>query len=123
MTSDVLSGDFIKALGPAAEGFLYTQTVSPESDALNDLKKRYAKRFNTPLETTQLVAWGFDGIGVIAEAIRRSSTSGRTLRDELADTRDYRGVSDVITISTGGSVTNYPSIYQVREAKLEPISK
>jgi branched-chain amino acid transport system substrate-binding protein len=123
MTSDILSSDFIRALGPAAEGFLYTQTVAPESEALSELKNRYERHFKKPVEAPQLVAWGYDGIGVLVAAIQRSRTSGRPLRDELAGTKGITGASGVITFSEGGSVTNYPSFYEVRSGILHPFTK
>lgn len=118
MTSDVLSTDFIKALGPAAERFLYTQTVAPDSPALQRLKDSYARKFGKPIEASQLVAWGYDGIRTLAAAIQRARSSGHAIRDELAATNNVQGASGTITFTAGGSVTNYPSVYEVRNGTL-----
>lgn len=118
MTSDVLSTDFIKALGPAAERFLYTQTVAPDSPALQRMADSYARKFGKPIEAAQLVAWGYDGIRTLAAAIQRAHSSGQAIRDELAATNNLQGASGTITFTAGGSVTNYPTLYEVRNGKL-----
>lgn len=123
MTSDILSSDFIKALGPAAENFLYTQTVAPQSESLHELEQRYEKHFKKPIEAPQLVAWGYDGVVVLARAIQRARLSGRSVREELAATNNFSGASGTVTFSEGGSVTNYPSLYEVKGGVLQPFTK
>ncbi len=123
MTSDILSSDFIKALGPAAENLLYTQTVAPQSAPLRELEERYQKHFKKPIEAPQLVAWGYDGVTVLVRAMQRARLSGRSLREELAETNNFLGASGTVTFSEGGSVTNYPSLYEVRGGVLRPFTK
>ena len=123
MTSDVLSADFLKALGPAAEGMYYTQLREPTSEARTKLDQLYRRKHARAPELLQFNAWGYDAIHLLAKAATESSQHGVNLKDVLARTSNYSGASGTISFSSGGSVQNYPAVYVVKNGAFEFLSE
>ena len=86
--------------GKAVEGCYYSTYFSAENDApeVRDFVARYRARWNG--EAPEGVsALGYDALYVIAAAITRAGTTdGPKLRDALAATTDFAGVTGHTTI-------------------------
>ena len=106
LTLPILGGDGWEAPelfeigGRAVDGTYYSTHFTPESDApaVRDFVQKYAARFNgeRPDGTAPLA---YDATMVIAAAITRAGTTeGPKLRDALAATKNFPGVTGHITI-------------------------
>jgi branched-chain amino acid transport system substrate-binding protein len=86
--------------GKAVEGTYYSTYFSAENDApeVRAFVQRYRARWNG--ETPEAVsALGYDAINLIAAAIRGvGTTDGAKLRDAIAATKDFPGVTGQTTI-------------------------
>jgi branched-chain amino acid transport system substrate-binding protein len=86
--------------GKALEGSYFSNHYSPEDPAprIQDFVKRYKERFGAVPDS--LAAQGYDAARIAADAIGRAKDlSGEAIRDALAATRDYPGVTGVISIN------------------------
>ena len=88
--------------GPAVEGCYYSTHYSPQVDspAVKAFVARFRERWGgeTP---DAMAALGYDSAQVMVDAIRRAgSTEGAAIRDQIALTRDFHGVTGTTTNGT-----------------------
>jgi branched-chain amino acid transport system substrate-binding protein len=85
--------------GQAVEGYYFSTHYAADSDSpkVQDFVKRYREKYgDTP---DAMAALGYDTAGMVVDALTRAgSTEGAKLRDALAGTKDYDGVTGKITI-------------------------
>jgi len=109
--------ELIQIGGAAVNGCYFSTHFSPENDspAVKDFDAKYGARFNG--ETPDgMAALGYDSAGVLADAIRRAgSTDGPALRDALAATKDFPGVSGMITIDANRNATKPAVIIAIKD--------
>jgi branched-chain amino acid transport system substrate-binding protein len=87
--------------GKALEGSYFSNHYSPEDPAprIQDFVRKYQERYKTVPDG--LAATGYDAAKIFIEALARSKdTSGPVLRDAIAATKDFQGVTGVITIDS-----------------------
>ena len=94
------SEQLAKIGGPAIEGCFYSNHYAPDqpSEAVKNFVEKYKKEYNgqTP---DGLAALGYDAAFVLVEAMKKSkSLKGSDLRDAIAATKDFKGVTGSITI-------------------------
>jgi branched-chain amino acid transport system substrate-binding protein len=85
--------------GPALEGSYFSNHFAPDAATpkaqkfVADFKKKYS------IEPTGLGALGYDAAAVLFAAIERAkSLDGKAIRDSLAQTKDFEGVTGKITM-------------------------
>ena len=105
MTMPLAGGDgwespkLIEIGGKALEGSFYSNHyhVDDPSPAVRQFVQKYEARFGAKPDS--LAALGYDSARVLADAIRRAGTTeGPKLRDAIAGTKDYSGVTGNITL-------------------------
>jgi branched-chain amino acid transport system substrate-binding protein len=85
--------------GKALQGSYFSNHYSAEDPAprIQDFVKRYKERFGTIPDS--LGAQAYDAAKIAADAISRANDlTGPAIRDAIAATKDYPGVTGVITI-------------------------
>ncbi len=85
--------------GKALQGSYYSNHYAPDdpNPRIQDFVKRYKERFGEVPDS--LAAQAYDAAKIAADAIGRAKDlSGPAIRDAIAATRDYPGVTGVITI-------------------------
>jgi len=85
--------------GDAVEGYYFSNHYAADSDSpkVQDFVRRYEARFGSKPDA--MAALGYDAAGILADALRRAGTTeGPKLRDAIAATKDYEGVTGRITI-------------------------
>ena len=113
ITKPMLGGDgwdsdqLAKIAGDAIEGSYYTNHYAPDQpDAkVQDFIKAYRAEFGgaTP---DGLAALGYDAAKILFEAMERAKTTdGKALRDAIAATKDFGGVTGNITIDANRNAT------------------
>ena len=85
--------------GPAVEGYYFSNHYAADSDSpkVQDFVKRYRDKHGEVPDA--MAALGYDAAGILADSIRRAGdTSGPKVRDAIAATQDYDGVTGRISI-------------------------
>jgi len=125
ITAPILTGDgaesveLIKLGGKAVEG-MYVTGMFSEAVVTTKLGKDflafYKKKYNRELDTSG--ATGADAYFVLLDAIKRAdSTAGPQVREALAHTRDFQGVTGTISIGEDGNAVKGVVIKQVKDGK------
>jgi branched-chain amino acid transport system substrate-binding protein len=94
------SPDLFKIGGDALEGSFYSDHFAP--DAATAKSKEFVQRFTAKYGAppTGLGALGYDAAGVLFDAIKRAGKSDpASIRDALATTKNFEGVSGTITMN------------------------
>lgn len=113
ITAPLLGGDgwdseqLAKIGKDAIEGCYYTNHYAPDQPdaAVQTFIKSYKKEFggSTP---DGLAALGYDAANILFEAMKKAKTpGGRDLRNAIADTKDFAGVTGKITINSNRDAT------------------
>jgi branched-chain amino acid transport system substrate-binding protein len=91
--------DLFKIGGPALDGSYFSNHFAPDAATpkaqkfVSDFKKKYG------IEPTGLGALGYDAAAVLFAAMERAkSVDGQAIRDSLAQTKDFEGVTGKITM-------------------------
>lgn len=113
--------------GKAMENTYYSTHYSPEAtdEAVVNFVKKFKARFNgeTP---DAMAALGYDSVYFLVDGIKRAGTTdGPKLRDALAATKDFVGVTGKTTMDANRNATKPAVIVQVKDGQfkyLETIS-
>ncbi len=107
--------------GKAVEGIYYSTHYSPEdrSSVVQDFVAKFRARFGG--ETPDgMAALGYDSAMVLADAIRRAGTTEhKALREALAATKDYPGVTGNTTIDANRNATKAAAIFTVKDGRFQ----
>ena len=93
------SPKLIEIGGKALEGCFYSNHYFAEDQAKNvrEFVEKYRQRFGQTPDA--LAALGYDAAKVLADSIKRAGkTDGPALRDAIGQTKDFQGVTGVITL-------------------------
>jgi branched-chain amino acid transport system substrate-binding protein len=93
------SPKLIEIGGKALEGCFYSNHYHTDdpSPSVREFVQKYRERFGAAPDS--LAALGYDATRVLAEAIKRAGTTdGPKLRDAIANTKNFPGVTGVITL-------------------------
>jgi branched-chain amino acid transport system substrate-binding protein len=85
--------------GAAVEGYYFSTHYAADSDSpqVRDFVARYTQKYNETPDA--MAALGYDTAGILADALGRAgSTDGVALREAIASTKDYEGVTGKISI-------------------------
>jgi branched-chain amino acid transport system substrate-binding protein len=110
------SPELLSIAGKAVEGaYFSTHYSSDSSDApVKAFNERYRKRWGEA--SNAISALGYDSAMVLADAIKRAGTTEPAkLRDAIAATKDYRGVTGTITFDAQRNPTKSAVVLQVRD--------
>jgi branched-chain amino acid transport system substrate-binding protein len=107
--------------GPAVEGCYYSTHYSPQVDtpAVKSFVAKFQARFagETP---DAMAALGYDSAEVMADAIRRAgSTDGPAIREALASTKDFQGVTGATTMDKDRNATKAAVVIMVKDGKFK----
>jgi branched-chain amino acid transport system substrate-binding protein len=118
------SEDLIKIGKDAVEGHYFSthyhpDVSSPRSKAFVEAyKKRWKNSDGTPKLPDAMAALGYDSAMILADAIKRAaSTDGPKVRDALAASKDFDGVTGKTTIDEKRDATKSAVILQVKDGK------
>ncbi|MBI3413937.1 MAG: ABC transporter substrate-binding protein [Verrucomicrobia bacterium] len=106
--------------GAALEGCFYSTHYSPEdaSPAVQNFVKKFKAKYNETPDA--MAALGYDSALVLADAIKRAgSTDGAKVRDALAATKDFSGVTGKTTIDAQRNATKPAVIIAIKDGKFK----
>jgi len=105
--------------GAAVNGCYYTTHFSPQNQdpAVQGFVARFKARWNGEVPDA-MAALGYDSAGVLADAIKRAgSTEPAALRDALAATKDYKGITGSTTIGPDRNAQKAAAVIKVEDGK------
>jgi len=106
--------------GAALEGCYYSTHYSPEdtSPAVQNFVKNYKDRFNDEVPDA-MAALGYDSALVLADAIKRAgSTEPDAVREALAATRNFMGVTGNTTIDADRNAAKPAVVVAIKYGRL-----
>jgi branched-chain amino acid transport system substrate-binding protein len=106
--------------GAALEGCFYSTHFSPENSApvVQDFVKKFKARWDNQVPDA-FAALGYDAAYVLSAAIKRAGTTDEPkLRDALAATKDFAGVTGVTTIDANRDASKPAAILAIKGGKL-----
>ena len=91
-------------------------SVEDPSPAIQKFVSDYKARYN--IVPDALAALGYDAMKVLADSLKRSgTTNGQKLRDAIAGTKDYPGVTGVITINEERNAVKPAVVLKLQDGK------
>lgn len=129
-TGPMLGGDgweapeLVGVAGAAANGAYFPVHYSVDSTdpQSRDFVQRFTQRFQRP--PTGVSALGYDALALIADAIRRAgSTEPAKIREALAATENFSGVTGKIALDAQRNARKPAVIIQVREGKFRFLAR
>ncbi len=128
LTQPIVGGDgydtpLLLSVGGKAANNVYFSThaymAEDSTPAIVTFYKAYKAAYNTPPENA-FAALGYDTVGLVADAITRAgSTDPAKIRDALAATQGYKGITGSISYAPGSRVPQKTvSIIGVKDDKL-----
>ena len=112
------SQELINIGGKSVEGAYFSTHYSPASKdpLVVSFNERFTKRWGSGSDA--LSALGYDSAMLLVDAIRRAGTTdGPKLRDALAATKNFKGVTGVITLDEQRNPTKSAVVLQVKDGK------
>src|SRR5947207_7334214 len=106
--------------GDAVNGSYYSNhiAVSDPNPTIQKFVSEYKTRYGATPDA--LAGLGFDAAGVLFDAIKRAnSTDGAKVRDAIAATKDYAGVTGRITLDKDRNAVKPAVVLQVKDGKLQ----
>lgn len=104
-----------KSAGNALEGCYFSNHYSPESKdpLVQDFISTFKKKFNGKVPDA-MAALGYDAVKILADSITRAGTTeGPKLRDAIAQTKGFAGVSGSITLDANRNATKPAVVLQI----------
>lgn len=105
--------------GTAVEGAYYSNhyTADDPNPVIQEFVTKFKARYNEVPDAMGVL--GYDAARIVVDAIRRAnSTEGPLLRDALAATRDYPGVSGRITIDADRNARKAAVVVKIQDGQL-----
>jgi len=127
LTAPIFGGDgwesdqLVKIGQEAVEGNYFSTHYAPDvaTEKSKNFVASYQKRFNGKLPDA-MAALGYDSALILADAMKRAgSTDGPKVRDALAATKDFDGVTGKTTINEKRDATKSAVILQVKDGKFK----
>jgi len=127
LDAEILAGDglvspeFPRRAGGAAEGTIVTYPFDPDGcERARAFVRRFAARFGRPPDS--FAAHGYDAVGcLVAAAVRAGSWERAALRDALAATRGYEGVTGDLAFDATGNDVRPVRLARVEHGRFVPI--
>jgi branched-chain amino acid transport system substrate-binding protein len=112
--------ELVEIGGAAVEGCYYSTHFSPQVDTpeVRAFVAKFRARYGETPDA--MAALGYDSAGVMLDAIRRAgSTEGPAVRDALAATRDFDGVTGVTTMDRERNASKAAVVIMVKDGKFK----
>jgi branched-chain amino acid transport system substrate-binding protein len=112
------SSSLVPIGGAALEGDYFSTHYSPQSTspAVQNFVKEYKAKYNETPDA--MAALGYDSAMILADAIKRAgSTDGAKIRDALAATKNFPGVTGNITMDAGRNASKPAVILEIKNGQ------
>jgi branched-chain amino acid transport system substrate-binding protein len=106
--------------GAAVEGYYFSTHYAADSDSpkVQDFVKAYKAKYDETPDA--MAALGYDTAGILADALTRAgATDGAKLRDAIAGTKDYDGVTGKISIDPARNARKDAVVLKIEGGKFK----
>jgi branched-chain amino acid transport system substrate-binding protein len=118
------SPSLLSVAGKSAEGDFYTNHFSPDDPSPTVQRFAQAYRARYGVAPDALAALWYDGAGLLADAIRRAGTSDPAkIRDALAATKDFPGVTGNISLDNQRNATKPGVILTIANGRFKMVER
>ena len=110
------SPKYVEIGGKAVEGHYFSNHYSAEdqSPAVQDFISRFKARYNEVPDA--MAALGYDSAKILSDALARAGTTeSAKLRAAIATTKDFKGVTGLITLDAQRNASKSAVVLQVKE--------
>lgn len=117
------SPSLVPSAGGALEGCYFSNhfTSLQKAPAVQQFVKAFRNKNKT--DPNALAALGYDAMWILAEAIKNAgSTDGAKVRDAIAKTKDYPGVTGRITIDANRNASKPAVVVQIKGTQFVPVA-
>jgi len=114
------SPSLVEVAGDAMEGNFFSNHFSGEdqSPVIQDFIKKYRAKYNESPDA--MAALGYDSAMILADAIKRAGgTDPEKLRDAIAATKDFPGVTGKISIDEKRNASKSAVILTIKDGKFK----
>ena len=123
-TSAAYNQKLVELAGPAAEGLFLTATFLPNSDAEN--VKSFVEEWKAArdgAEPGQFPAQAYDAVNIMLEAVAAAGPDAtrESVRDALAATKDFPGVTGVTSFDENGEALKQLTKATVKDGTFVPV--
>lgn len=109
---------FLHLGGQELEEGYYTSHWHKDLDT--PISKEFVERYHKIYDVNEFVAITFDAVNLLADAIKRAgATDGKAIRDALAATENFQGVTGVYSFDENGDPIKGAALIRVRLGRLE----
>jgi branched-chain amino acid transport system substrate-binding protein len=118
------SPTLLAVAGKSADGCYFSNQFSPDdpSKVVQDFGTVYQEKFGA--RPDNFAALGYDAVNVVLDAIKRAgSTESAAIREALAQTKDFPGVSGNITIDSNRNASKPVVVLAIRDGRIEYFEK
>jgi branched-chain amino acid transport system substrate-binding protein len=118
------SPTLLAVAGKSADGCYFSNQFSPDdpSSVVQEFGKTYQEKFGA--RPDNFAALGYDAARVVLDAIKRAgSTEPAAIRDALAQTKDFPGVSGNITIDSNRNASKPAVVLAIKEGRIQYFEK
>lgn len=112
------SPSLVEVAGKAIEGSFFSNHFSNQDTTpkIQDFVKKYQAKHNSVPDA--MAALGYDSAMILADAIKRAGTTeGKALRDAIAQTKDYDGITGKITLDEKRNANKSAVILTIKDGK------
>lgn len=118
------SSSLISIGGAALEGTYFSTHFTPQdtSPVVQNFVKKYEARYSATPDA--MAALGYDSVMILADAIKRAgTTAGPAVRDALAATKDFQGITGDITIDKDRNASKPAVILKIQNGQYHFVQK
>jgi branched-chain amino acid transport system substrate-binding protein len=118
------SPTLLAVAGKSADGCYFSNQFSPDdpSSVVQEFGRTYQTKFG--VRPDNFAALGYDAARVVLDAIKRAgSTEAAAIREALAQTKDFPGVSGNITIDPGRNASKPVVILAIKDERIQYFEK
>ena len=118
ITSDNLTDELVQSAPEVFEGVYQTMVGEPDNDESRKLATLYERRFGKKPTMLAFHGWGYDGVRLIAEALRKGDVSRSAVQEGLLGLREFPGASGAISFSPEGTWRSPLRMFKVTSGRL-----
>ncbi|MSO97571.1 MAG: hypothetical protein EXR11_05045 [Rhodospirillaceae bacterium] len=111
-TTDLLEADELKGIYALSDAMLNERTAFDKAAFI----RRYEERYNLKPDPSFITNY-YDGVWIVAEAIRQVGEDPAKVRDFIANLKDFNGITRAYTADAKGNMTNSVVIVRYGEDK------
>jgi branched-chain amino acid transport system substrate-binding protein len=112
--------------GDAVNGCYFTDHMSVDDpkDAVQNFVKAYHAKYGADNKPDALTALAYDAASLLFDAMKRAPTlTGKEIRDAIAQTKDFPGVTGTITIDANRNASKPAVVLMIKDRKFTKVAE